>query len=459
MINTEESSSFRDPDAFVFYKGNDVYRQINHSYKKTYDKLLSSGLYSQLTKKHLLLPHTETDISNAFSPCDAYKVITHPKIPFISYPYEWCFSQLKDAALTMLTIQKHALHHGLILKDASAYNIQFYEGKFQLIDTGSFECYEEGTPWTAYQQFCRHFLAPLALMSYRDIRLNQLLRLYIDGIPLDIASTLLPFSSLLSFPILAHIFLHSRSIGHFASTSEKVGKSISKIAMLGLIDNLESGIRKLSLKKQKTEWSNYYSKTNYTNEATVSKTGLIKTYLDTIKPQTLWDIGANTGRYSTIAAAHNSFTVAFDKDPLAIEQSYLQARQGTYAAFFPLVMDFSNPSPDQGWAHEERQSLESRGKADLLMAVALIHHITMSNNIPFKQIASYFSRLCTHLIIEFIPKSDSQVKCLLANRKDIFDNYTKENFETDFGTHFRIIRSDSVTESERILYLMKKIDD
>ena len=242
--NREVPGSFRDPSGFLFWQNGSLYRQINIIYKDHYDRLMNSGLYEELTKTGLLIPHQEVDIEPA-QPGIAYKIIQPERIDFISYPYEWCFSQLKDAALTTLRIQKKALDFGLSLKDASAYNVQFRKGKPVFIDTLSFESYHEGQPWIAYRQFCQHFLAPLALMSCKDIRLNQLLRIYIDGIPLDLASSLQPFRTRFSLSLLSHIHLHARSQKRFADKKVDTRQiKLSRVGLLGLINNLESDYQK-----------------------------------------------------------------------------------------------------------------------------------------------------------------------------------------------------------------------
>ena len=208
-------SSFRDPSGFLFYKNNLIYRQVNISYKENYDHLMESGLYKILINKKLLIPHREVDASS-LSDRKSYKTIKPELIPFISYPYEWSFSQLKNAALTAIKIQKYSLDFGMSLKDCSAYNIQFFNGKPIFIDTLSFEKFKPNKPWIAYRQFCQHFLAPLALMSCKDIRLNQLFKIYIDGIPLDLASSLLPIKTYFKFFLLTHIHLHAKSQKHFS---------------------------------------------------------------------------------------------------------------------------------------------------------------------------------------------------------------------------------------------------
>jgi len=262
-------SSFRDPGGFLFYRDGSIFRQVNSIYKENYDHLVNSGLYENLINAELLIPHEEVDVE-AVRPDLNYKLIKPELIPFVSYPYEWSFSQLKDAALTTLRVQKKSLELGMSLKDCSAYNIQFRNGKPVFIDTLSFEKYHEGQPWVAYRQFCQHFLAPLALMSYRDIRLNQLLRIYIDGIPVDLASSLLPFRTRFIFSLLTHIHLHARSQKHYADKAVDVSsKKVSRLSFLGLINNLESAVNKLKWRPGGTEWADYYDETNYSSDALV----------------------------------------------------------------------------------------------------------------------------------------------------------------------------------------------
>ena len=217
---------------------------------------MESGLYDRLVKAGLLVPHVEAEQDSATP--EAYKIIQPEHVPFISYPYEWSFGQLKDAALATLSIQRRALKVDMSLKDASAYNIQFLRGKATLIDTLSFEMYKEGQPWVAYRQFCQHFLAPLALMAVRDVRLNQLLRVYIDGVPLDLASGLLPASTRFNFGLLTHIHLHATAQRRYSGAEVKSrAATMSRQAMTGLIDSLDSAIRKLEWKPGGTEWGNY----------------------------------------------------------------------------------------------------------------------------------------------------------------------------------------------------------
>jgi hypothetical protein len=454
--NDHELGSFRDPSGFLFYRDGQLYRQVNSVYKRHYDRLLSSGLYDSLIDADLLVPHKEVKIQAA-EPERAYKVIQPERIPFVSYPYEWSFSQLKDAALLTLAVQKRALEYDLSLKDCSAYNIQFRRGKTVFIDTLSFEAYREGEPWVAYRQFCQHFLAPLSLMCHNDVRLNLLLRVYMDGIPLDLTASLLPLRTLLDFGLLSHIHLHARSQRRFAATPVEVdGRSMSRLSFLGLIDSLERTVKKLKWKPRDTEWISYVDNTNYSAASLEHKERLVSAYLDNIKANLAWDLGANVGVFSRLSADRGIYTVSADVDPACVEVNYLRSVEEGHKQILPLVIDLTNPSPGIGWKNEERQSLIERGPADVVMALALLHHLAISNNLPFGKIADFFASICRWLFIEFIPKSDSQVQKLLQTREDIFSDYTQQAFEREFGRHFSIGESIELEESGRILYSMER---
>ncbi|MFH0777058.1 MAG: SAM-dependent methyltransferase [Candidatus Eisenbacteria bacterium] len=457
-ISKHIPGSFRDPSGFVFYEDGTLYRQINVRYKEHYDALIDSGLCEALVNDALLVSHEEAGIGHSKSD-NAYKMVRPEVIRFISYPYEWCFSQLRDAALTTLKIQKKALEFGMTLKDASAYNIQFRKGKPILIDTLSFEKYREGEPWIAYRQFCQHFLAPLALISYTDVRLGRLFRLFIDGIPLDLASRLLPFRTRFVPSLFLHVHLHAGSQRYFAGRRVNVRKAkrkVGRLGVLGLIDSLESGVRGLKWKLPHTEWADYYHDTNYSKEALEHKRNLVAEFLDQIDPGVVWDLGANLGLFSRIASDKGMETISFDVDVAAVEKNYLESVRRNEQDILPLLLDLTNPSPNIGWQNEERESLIARGPARTAMALALVHHLAISNNLPLDRIADFLSDICSFLVIEFVPKSDSQVQRLLSTREDIFTDYTQEAFEGAFSQCFTIRNSMKIRDSERVLYLMKK---
>ncbi|MDP2720721.1 MAG: SAM-dependent methyltransferase [bacterium] len=458
MPSKKISSSFRDPSGFLFTSNGQLYRQINTQYKENYEFLARSGLLKKLQEENLLINHKEAG-SKLAQTSDAYKVIKPEKIPFISYPYEWCFSMLKDAALLTLEIQKTALGHGLSLRDASAYNIQFLRGKPIHIDTLSFEKFQE-KPWVAYKQFCQHFLAPLALMTYTDVSLNKLSQLFIDGIPLDLASKLLPTRTRFKPSLLIHIHLHAASQRKYADrglAKQPVAKKFNKRSFLGLIDSLEGAIKGLKWEPKGTQWSGYYEgNLNYLPASLRHKANLVEEFLESTKPRTVWDLGANTGLFSRIAADKGIFTVSSDIDPAAVEINYKTTVEKNEKNILPILIDLTNPSPAIGWENKERDSFLSRGPVDTALALALVHHLAISNNLPLAYLAEFFSLICKSLIIEFIPKEDSQVQKLLASREDIFPNYSQNAFEKEFSALFSIKRSEKVKGSKRTLYLMSK---
>jgi len=441
-MKKREASSYKDRSGFVFYKKGRVFRQINNCYQENYNLLMNSGLYESLVKKEMLIPHRNLKGG----------IIEAEKIPFISYPYEWCFSQLKAGALLTLKIQKTAMEYEMSLKDASAYNIQFIGTRPVFIDTLSFERYRQGEAWVAYRQFCRHFLAPLVLMAEVDGRMNRMLSVYLDGIPLDLASQLLPIKSRLNFGILSHIHLNAKSQKMRAGGGKKY--KLSRQMLVNLLTSLEATVMRLEVKRSESEWGNYYKNTNYSTKAFTSKKDLVKKFLMKSKAKTVLDWGANTGEFSMIGAEMGAYTLSTDYDWVAIEKNY--KKWGRNERLLPLMVDIINPSPATGWANEERKSFLKRGSVDMVLALALIHHLAISNNLPFEKIAELMAKITKFLIIEFVPKTDSKVKILLSQREDIFNDYREEEFEKVFGRYFEIKDVRRVSGSKRKIYLMKK---
>jgi hypothetical protein len=454
-LEQRNPGSFRDPSGFIFTADGALYRQVNRCYCADYDHLVSSGLAATLMDRGLLIRHEE--VPRPTPAADGYKWLRPEQVPFISYPYEWSFSQLRDAALLTLRVQSAALKHGMSLKDASAYNVQFLRGKPILIDTLSFERYAEGRPWEAYRQFCQHFLAPLALMAYRDVRLGQLFRVFIDGVPLDLATTLLPLRTRVKPSLAVHLHLHARLQKSYAGrrAATTTHASVSAAEFRHLLQTLATAVRDLRWTAAGTEWADYYSDTNYSDTALEEKSRIVGQVLDRLRPATVWDLGANTGRFSRLASTRGITSVAFDLDAAAVEKNYCECVSQGDAHLLPLVLDLSNPSPNLGWASSERLSIQSRGPADLVLALALMHHLAIGNNVPFWKIAEFLSGICEDLLIEFVPKGDSQVQRLLASRRDLFDDYTQPAFERAFERHFSTVTMSPIAGTSRILYHMR----
>ena len=445
-----EYSSFRDPAGSIYRENGILYRRINSSYFNQYHRLMSSGLYDELIRFKALVSHEEIKKTQS-------EIIIKPQlIPFISYPYEWSFGELRDAALLTLKVHRRAMRHGMTLKDASAYNIQLVDGSPVLIDTLSFDFYHEGDPWGAYGQFCRHFLAPLLLMVEKDIRANKILTLFIDGIPLDMTSSLLGGKG--GMFARMHISWHAKSVGRH---NEDGKKSVSRTALskkqhLALIESLIRGIEKMKLPGITTEWGDYYNHTNYSKDAGEKKADIVRRYLGLIRPNTVWDMGANDGTYSGLALKEGAQVVAFDIDPVAVERNY-NAVKKTHDHMLPLILDMTAPSPGIGFANRERGTIGDRQQPDCIMALAVIHHMVISNNVTLDMLAEWFASMGRWLIIEFVPKDDSQVEILFATREDIFPDYTVEGFEAAFSKYYDIKEKQLIEGSSRILYCFKRV--
>lgn len=449
-------SSFRDPSGYVFKKDGVFYRLVNMSYKDNYDHLIGSGLYRALLDKGLLVSHAEVETNQG---TQTYKVLLPEQINFISYPYEWSFSQYKEAALATLDILQIALDFGMVLKDASAFNIQFINNKPLLIDTLSFEKYENG-PWVAYRQFCQHFLAPISIMKYCDLRLNTMIRNFIDGIPLDVAIKLLPGKARFNVGILLHLYGHTKSVKKYENNKISQASSnefkFKDRYLKGITENLRSTINSLTTNKQHTEWEKYYQEgeNNYKQDSFISKERIIESIVKKVAPKLVWDMGGNTGHFSKIVSDLGTPVVLMDSDPVAIDFAWRNHKQ---TKIFPMVMDLTNPTTGFGWAGSERMSINDRANADMILALALVHHLAISNNTPFIKIAEWFSSLAPWLVIEWVPKEDSNTQRLLNSREDIFNWYNIDEFQHDFGKYYQIMTKFNIDSSSRVMYLLKKL--
>jgi len=455
MESKRNTSSFRDPSGYVFIEDNKVKRVINPIYFEQYKSLTDSGFYKTLLDKKYLIPHQEV------SKTESEINIEASEIPFITYPYEWSFLQYKHAALLTLKIQKLCLENNFILKDASAFNITFHEGKPIFIDTLSFDFYKENNPWLAYKQFIMHFLGPLVLTKYFGQDHLKTLSQNLEGISLQKLSQLLPFKSYLSPTILTNIHLLAKYDKKYESDKKTVNNNLSKASQVKLLDGLYNFISSLSV-NEKTEWDHYYNQINYDNVAYQFKKEVVKNWFLTIKGKSLIDIGGNDGTFSRELNDLAKLIIVADVDPNAVEQNYKQVLKNKEKMILPIVADILNPSANYGFNNEERFSFIDRVEdlhLDGCLALAVIHHITLSGNIPFSLSAKFFSKMAPNLLIEFPKRSDSWVQFLLDSKREFknhFDFYNEENFEKEYSVYFEIINKQKIASSERILYSLKR---
>jgi hypothetical protein len=348
----------------------------------------------------------------------------------------------------------------MTLRDASAYNVQFVNGKPILIDTLSFERAVAGRPWDAYRQFCQHFLAPLALMAYRDPRCGLLARDFIDGVPLDLAGRLLPTRTRLRAGLGAHVHAHAR-VSH-AKRAMEAGASgrahVSEVGLRALIDSLRRTIDGLRWEPRGTAWADYSGEESYSTQAAQDKRRLVQVMLRRASAGRVWDLGANAGEYSAIAAEQGRTVVALDADAGAVERFYLGIRRGTVPPVTLVLTDLSNPSPALGWCLAERRSLVQRGPAPIVLALALVHHLAIGNNVPLPDLARFFAQIAVEVIVEFVPKEDPQVRRLLAGRSDIFPDYSLDGLRSAFRDRFDVVESTAIADSERTLVHVRRLD-
>jgi len=450
-------SSFRDPAGFVFTRDDRIYRRISPAFVPTFRRCSEVGLYQALIDENLLVEHS------VITEGDEGMDILPDQVPYISYPYEWSFSQLQAAALLTLRVQKIALAHDMTLKDASAYNVQFFGAKPKFIDTLSFDRLDATQPWAAYRQFCEHFLGPLALMAYVDPGLNKLILVHLEGVPLETVVRVLPLRTHWRYSLLVHLHLHARSQRKHADDAVSDLESakrprMNKSLLNALVDSLAAAVNGCSLTSEKTEWGDYYHDTNYSDEAMTEKERLVSAWLQTyaLEGEIVHDMGANTGRFSTLAAERGHYVVAHDVDRLAVERHFLARRDGDDTRVLPLQLDLVNPTPAIGWAGIERESFLQRCHSGFVLALALIHHLAIGNNTPLGKVAEFFAGFARELAIEFVPKEDSQVIRMLATREDIFPEYHELAFEEAFSRFFVLIEKRAIVGSDRTLYLFER---
>ena len=446
---TIHPASFRDPSGFVFQWNKTYYRQVNKSYAANYHLLMGSGLYDHLVKKNLLIAHSETEEIIA-EPGNWYKTLKPYQIPFITYPYEWCFSQLKDAALLTIGILKESLEYGMIIKDATPYNVQFIGNQPVFIDTLSFERYDENNAWVAYRQFCNMFLFPLYLEHYLKTDIQKTLVVYPDGIPVDITSKLLPLKSRTSVGVWLHVYLQNTVTRN--ARARKDEQKFSRKKLLNLVNHLETTINNLKSRNSTSVWKNYYAETIISKNYLEEKERLFRKMTANLEANVVIDLGANDGYFSKILAGKGVQVIAVDNDSRSICDLYESENKNILG----VVMDVANPSPATGFGNSERPDFFERIKADAVIALALVHHLVIGRNISLEVLASWFGKISKQLVIEFVPREDEKVQQMLTSRKDVFGTYTKSDFESVFNRYFSVKHQETVPGTHRTIYLMEK---
>jgi len=457
--------SFRDPSGNVYQVDGRILRTVNECFSQDFDFVTSTGLLKNLAAEGLILPFevVSSDILKLSDPKPRY-VLETPRLPFISFPYEWSFSALKAAALLYLRIHLQALEAGVTLSDASAYNIQFQGIQPVFIDHLSFRPYRSGEIWVGHRQFCEQFLNPLLLRALFGVSHNAWYRGAQEGITTEEIRKLLKWRHCWKWNVLIHVILQD----YFQKTGSNVTKNIQdkSLAMASfplssfkrMLEKLSSWIAKLNPSDtEKSIWRDYANSCSYSSKETTSKKQFIHEFAQKVRPALVWDLGCNTGEYSEIALKGGAgYVVGFDFDQGALEAGFIRAGERGLI-FQSLFMDAANPSPNQGWNGQERESLQARASADGVLALALVHHLAIARNIPLVQVVNWLVALAPQGVIEFVPKHDPMVQKLLSLRQDIFPDYTRENFMALLKEKTVTIKSETISQSGRMLVWFKRM--
>jgi SAM-dependent methyltransferase len=457
MMIEPNNISYRDTAARVVKKESGYYRYIFHEYKAEYDHLMQSGLYEELTQKNLLIKHQEIQIDT--DDPKVYKLLYPTQIPFQSYPFEWSYSQWRKVILAYLRINHIALKYGMILKDATPYNFYLTAGNAVMFDTSSFMYFKKNDSWIAYRQFCEEFLSPVALMHYNGADWSKLTMTNLRGMPLNFVSKQLPIKSWFNLSTLLHIHLHSKFSGNNESkeieNKKKKGFTLEKIKSLQKM--IFSTISTWNKSHQfVNHWSTYYENDIESQEYLNDKEAIIRKWLKIIKPNSVLDLGANTGKFSFIAAEYAERVISIEEDDKCVDkiEEKISIKNSN---IFTLTGNIAKPSPTMGFLYKETESIYKRGCSDMVLGLALIHHLHISNKLSFEQISLIFASFSNKfLIVEFVPIADKKVQILIKNKKIDLNYYNQDTFTTALKVWFEIKEIYEINKSKRVLYFLER---
>jgi SAM-dependent methyltransferase len=460
------SGSFRDRDGRVYRDQDRIIRGLGSSALDNHLKLEQTGFYQALLESGKiigtrLLPDAENPLPAEIKSQWA-GFLEHEAVPVISYPYEWSFGMLRSAALLQLDLVDQAISNGFALKDATPYNIQFVDRKPVFIDIPSFEPLQEGQPWTGYRQFCEMFLFPLLLQSYKNTHFQPFMRGSIDGIDVQAASALFGFRDRFRKGVLSHVWLQAKLDRRYGGSSQNVRSDLKSAGfnrelILVNVRKMKKLVQRMKWEAAGSEWGDYAEFHNYSEQDHRLKEDFVRQAIEMADPGTVWDIGCNTGQFSMVAAPLCRQVVAMDIDHVAVERLFQNPDMPDNV--LPLLQNVSDPSPNWGWKNAERTDLQSRSKPDLVLCLALIHHVVITANIPLAEFIEWLAQLTDNLVIEYVSRKDDKVETLLRNKDDKYTDYSRESLLASLEKHFAIERQMDVNNGERTLFFCVKPGD
>jgi len=440
-----------------------VCRGLNRGAWEEWQALVQTSFFQRsLTDGRIV----ETEVADAAGRSDAGPsaewsgVLRHRAIPFVTYPYEWSFGMLQDAALLQLELLAAALDEGMTLKDASPFNLQWRGSRPVFIDVASFVRYRAGEPWTGYRQFCRLFLYPLLLQAHKQVPFQPWLRGRLDGIDADECRALMSFRDLFRPGVFTHVVLQSRLQQHYGSNGHNVKRDLKRAGfgralIAANVAQLQKLVRALRWAPGSSGWSEYVDQHNYDQSDRQAKEEFVERVLGERHRSLVWDLGCNIGRFSRIAEKYADYVVAADSDHASVERLYQSLKVSGSVKVMPLVLDVTDPSPDLGWRGLERRAMLGRGRPDLVLSLALVHHLVITSNIPLADIVEWFRELGGEVVVEFPTRDDEMVKQLLRNKDQAYEDYRTEFFEACLANHFELCQRIVLPSGHRIIYHLK----
>ncbi len=454
-----DAGSFRDPDTRVFHHNGSVYRCLSARALADWEQLAGTAFYRRFAAARRVIPTRHVTDPAALPALDDRwaAVLEHERLPFVSYPYEWSFGMLKDAALLQLDVTRAALDEEMTLKDATPFNVQWLGAQPTFIDIGSFTPYAAGEPWAGYRQFCETFFYPLLLQAYRNVPFHPWLRGSLEGITAEQCNALLSGRDLLRRGVLAHVYLQAKAQARYDDAPGNVRQEL-RAAGFGAalikhnIDRLRRIVERLRWDAGRSTWSEYQREHSYDDADLRRKTEFVGRVLGSRRWPLVWDIGCNTGNYSRMAAGHAEYVLALDADHLVIERLYQALKADGPANVLPVLADLADPSPGLGWRGRERLPLGDRGRPALILCLALIHHLVIGRNIPLDDFVAWLAQFGGEVILEFVGPEDPMVERLLRNRRDQEFEYSSAAVSAAVERHFGAVTHETLASGTRTLY-------
>lgn len=456
-----DAGSFRDREGRIYHSEGRIFRGLSQRALDAFHALSRTRFYSNFLKQGKLIDSRVVSGDERPLPGAVHEhwagFLEHPRVPLISYPYEWTFGMLRDAAALQLELVEAALLEDMALKDATPYNIQFVSGQPVFIDISSFEPLEPGAPWAGYRQFCELFLFPLMVQAYKGIDFQPFLRSRIDGVSVQTAARIFGWRDRFRRGVLSHVWLQSRLDRRYSGTSADIKSDLKSAGfnremILANVRKLRRLVRGLEWQGSGSEWGSYETFHNYSEEDRERKARFVDECVVASGARRVWDLGCNTGQFAKIAARHADQVLALDRDHFAVERLYREIRSRGLKAIQPLVQDVVDPSPNWGWRQRERSDLRSRSQPDLILCLALVHHVVISANIPLGEFVDWLAGIAPNLVIEFVSRDDDKVRTLLRNKVDRYSDYSREGLEGLLRKHYAVRQMAELNSGKRFLY-------